>query len=196
MGSDKLDLESFYQGKSVNHNPKGNTHTLVPGGDNRRYASYGIQAQVEDGLFNPLRRFQTHQQEKPWQRFAAELAAAGRTTKEIMEITGRSRSGVKEVLAQPFAQERIVKTAKANAQDEIKQLLKEHGPKALARIIKMSERCENKAVEFKANQDVVDRFIGKAAQPFVEAVKEPSTMSDEELRERVESIVSTAGGSN
>lgn len=175
---------------------RGNKHTLVPGGDNRSRANYGYQAQVEDGLFNPLRAYHRHQQEKPFHRFISELAASGRTTKEIMEITGRARSTVKEVLAQPHSQERIVRTAKANAQDEVKQLLKEHGPAALKRVINISQTSDNAAVQLKANQDILDRFLGKAAQPFVEVVKEPSTMSDEELRERVESIVSESGGPN
>lgn len=189
-----FDVEAAMLPPIRKHNGHLNKHLLRP--ELSRKGTWGQQADVEDGLKNPTRFGKEFIQEKPWQRAAAELAAAGRTIKEIVEVTGRCRTAVQNAIAQPIAQERIVRTAKANAQDEVKQLLKEHGPAALKRVINISQTSDNAAVQLKANQDILDRFLGKAAQPFVEVVKEPSTMSDEELRERVESIVSESGGTN
>lgn len=200
-----MDIESLYS-VSSNASPKetvkfpqlgreGNPHLLRP--ELSRKGTWGQQAQVEDGLKNPTRFGKEFIQEKPWQRFAAELAAAGRSITEIMQITGHCRTAVQNALAQPIAQKRIVETAKHNAQDEVKELLEKHGPAALRRVIELSEgSTDNPQVILKANQDILDRFLGKATQPICKVEKPASELTDDELQRDVESILSRANQAN
>lgn len=134
-----------------------------------------VKVHIEDGLFNPNASMFLYVREKPWHRFAAECAAAGHTIPEIASACGKTVSAVRRALAQPFAQERIVKQAAKNASEEIREILEQAAPESLRRVIKLAEAgaasddIELKKLAAAQDREILDRFLGKSAQPITHA---------------------------
>lgn len=159
---------------------------------------WGVKCHVADGLFNPVSTQRIYMREKPWHRVCAELAASGHTVMEIVAFTRRSRRAVQQVLAQPYAQARIAAKSAMNASDEIREILEDVAPASLKRIAKLAVTASESADQsmrelgMKADQAILDRFLGKPNQPITTispAAKPDKELTDEELDHRCKDIL-------
>lgn len=121
-------------------------------------------------------------QEKPEHRQVQELAAAGYRTSEIASMVGMNNATVRNVIRQPFAQDRITKVMKETAKDEIAAMLERAAPESIKRMI---SRAGDPELEPKLRQGVdeyiVDRYLGKAVQPICQGDDDLKKLTDREV---------------
>jgi hypothetical protein len=151
----------------------------------------GFKLETPDGLYNPSKVWSARRAERPWHRLASEMAAAGYSNKEIAIATERTQSAVGDVLSQPYAQERIAKSARMNATEELKTILNEQATLSLKRIIALAQPSESTPAptQLAANQEILNRLLGRPTQPILNEVKDPTKLTTEELERRVSSLV-------
>lgn len=151
----------------------------------RRPKFGGTNSKIKNGLFNDIEPVRHQQRERPVDRRCAHLAAAGFNVKEIAETVGRTPVTVSNILRQPFVREATLNAIKEDAAaDQIKRMLESAAPAAIQRIVSLGESKAGTELGFKADQAIVERFMGKPVQP-VSQVKPLESMSDAELEESI-----------
>jgi len=111
----------------------------------------------------------------------SELATEGYTNKEIAAAVGRSPVTVSHTLRQPWAREYMIRRMQQSANEEIKQLLESAAPRSIARVITLAEEAQGSELGFKADKEILDRFLGRAVQPIANEPKDFEKLSDKEL---------------
>ena len=114
-------------------------------------------------------------------RVVCELAMQGISNEDIATRTGYTAARVSEILRQPYNRERML--AKVNQESfDLREYLIKEGRRSLINIVDIanSETAKTETV-LKANETIVDRWLGKAVQPIEVADKPSETLSDEEL---------------
>lgn len=124
-------------------------------------------------------------EEKPWHRQAMELAKQGFNHKEIGEVLGKSPNGVSNVLQQDRSQKYIVDTIKQTAHQTLAAAIEKAASGALDRILACAEdevlKVKDPKTYIQANQEILNRFLGKPSQPLEHKHVNPDTLPDEEL---------------
>lgn len=117
--------------------------------------------------------------EKPWHRMAAHLAAGGyMSQREIADACGKSEGAVSELYKQRWFRQQVADLI--NSKDltgSTDAMLRAAAPGAILRIVDMAETATNEGVKLRANQDLLDRALGKAPINFTQKV---SKMTPEE----------------
>jgi hypothetical protein len=128
--------------------------------------------------------------EKPVHATMAAMAANGYDSIEIGKHLGYSAKYVRDILNQPFAQDRMIGIAEKNSREEIKAFLEAEIMPSL-NIIKSIAHNVAVAPAVRGNMAnlLVERFLGKAVQPIDPNAKPVSEMKDEDLKADVESIL-------
>ena len=177
-------MSEFVSRPSNNPFPKG--HDLSRAGEKYKRAD-GENASLEDGLAGDIDCTVRLTHEKPAHRLMSEMAANGYSCEEIAKFTGYTNHHVSDVLRQPFSRERVLKTIKKTAQDEIKEFLEAEGMPSLRVIKTLRDDIQvPPAVRGAMAEKLTERFLGKPVQPFSEGAKPPCEMSDEELRQQIQ----------
>lgn len=134
--------------------------------------------------------------EQPYHRVVAEMLAQGYTQKEIAIMVGRDPDTITRVARQPYVRERMINNIKSNAKQEIKAFLEKEVMPSLQMVVAVRNDPTAKTSDrLSAANTILDRFLGKAAQPIQHEIKEPSTMTDEELRNQIELELTQTGTS-
>jgi hypothetical protein len=135
----------------------------APPAQNRMYRlqdDYPLPDSVDDNAAQPrglLKRF------KPIHNMMAYMAAAGRTTKEIAEVTGFSYSQVREVLAQPAMKDEMKRIVEESGSNYVETVLSREVLPSIETLITI--RDENirakPQVSAAAANSLLDRYLGK-----------------------------------
>lgn len=166
--------------------PKAGGNPLI--GRLDRTPAQGVNIKLPDAFYNDIdpAKGQMHKRERPAHRLMIMMAANGATIKEIAEKLELSATNVSNVLRQPWAREKLQNFMKENAEESLQDILKGAAAPALKRIIAIAETSEDEAVKLRANQDITDRFLGKASQKVITEDVTPEKLSDEELERLIQ----------
>jgi len=96
----------------------------------------------------------------------AEFAVQGYTQAEIAEAVGVAPGTVSNTLRQPFARKYVIERMQKTVDDTIKEALEKAAPQAIARIITLAENAPNTKLGLMADQEILNRYLGKAVQPI------------------------------
>lgn len=123
------------------------------------------------------------QKENHKHRVILDLALTGMKQIDIARQLGLTEVMVSYTLNQPWAREYMIEKSNNNTGlAKIRRMLEEQAPIALEQVISMSnDETIKKELQFKANVEILDRYLGKSAQPIVSFQGKPSEMSDAEL---------------
>lgn len=115
-------------------------------------------------------------------RLIVEYAAQGFIPMEIARLVGYSRACVKNVLDQPWAKEYLANRMKESTKNDVQELLKAEVFPSLAYVVKVRDNDQLRSeVRLSAAQSLLDRVLGKAAQPILTGKIEPEKLTDAEL---------------
>ena len=137
------------------------------------------------------------QKEKPVHRKIVALAQNGLNCKEIADMVNMAPGYVSNILRQPWARERIVSEIKKNVRDELHEAVEAMALPALERIQELAIGAKSETVRAAQNQYLVDRFLGRPAQPISQETANLGSLTDKEL-ERIASggVPGPAGGAD
>lgn len=161
----------------------------ITSGHNPRYQSRnydGVNSAMPDAFTNDHDTSTEIKHEKHRHRLAVFMAIGGATPGDIAAKLGFSPSYVSRILHQPWARARMIDNMREATQGELTKLLTTAGFQSLKNLIVIANDPMTKIeVRAKANQDIVDRWLGKATQPIVHAQAPPQELTEEELDQRI-----------
>lgn len=141
----------------------------------------GANTALADALHNDIDPQRTRVRERPVDRQMQELAVQGYTHKEIARTLGVTTNTVSNTLRQPWAREHMIERMQRSANEEIRALLEGAAPGSVKRTIELAEKNAGTELGFKADKEIMDRFMGKSVQPLSREAKDMEKLSDEEL---------------
>jgi lambda repressor-like predicted transcriptional regulator len=147
-----------------------------------RHNTHGVNAEIENGFYGDHDALYEIKHETHKHRVIISLARQGLLVKEIAERVGMTSTGVSNVLRQPWARIKIVEGIELTTKEKLRQMLEEHGPTCLQRIVDLSASAQSEQVRLAANNAVLDRLLGRPTQPISQEVSKPETLSDDELQ--------------
>lgn len=158
------------------------------GGNNWRVN--GLNSKIDDALFNSTDADHLISHEKAWHRRAIDLSIQGFTVVEIANLLGYSKGQIGTVLAQPWAQVRMIENSKKNVLDEMREFLEAEVMPSL-QLIKTIRDDTNLKAEVRSEQasKLLNRFLGKEVQPMVSTAKDEAQMSSAELAAEAQRIL-------
>lgn len=144
-------------------------------------------------LWNPFQgKHHIRKHEKLEDRLVILMKAGGYTNVEIAEQLGITSVTVSYILKQPWAAEQVLEEIERSGRDKVVATLQGAAYDAALRLIEISETASSEQVRLKANNDVLDRVLGRPNQPITHhSASDLEELSDEELAKLV-----TAGRSN
>jgi len=151
----------------------------------------GQNSKIENALVGDLDPKYLIKRELPVHRTMVNMAAAGYTSTEIAKAVGWSASAVSNVLKQPHSRQYLINEAKKTVQDDIKALLEQEVMPSIRSLVHVRDNSDKGSEVIAASGMLLDRALGKATQPIA-MTKDPSSMSDEELREQIERELSAS----
>lgn len=111
-----------------------------------------------------------------------DLAIQGFNTTEIAALIGRHRITVSRALRSPWGREYMIKQSQKNLAQEIQTLLE---TEALPSIQKLIDTRDNvlarPETQVSAANSLLDRLLGKAAQPIITTKIDTTKATDDEL---------------
>src|SRR6266403_3543013 len=138
-------------------------------------------------------------QENPRQRLVLELAAKGKTNKEIAQITGYAPETVGALLRQPATQQTLVNEIRRTADrvdEEVLEIIKIgclKSAKRLLSIIESDNPPKSASAHISAANTFLERRYGKANQPInAGGCVDLNNLSDAELATRIARTSGTA----
>lgn len=149
------------------------------------YSSKAVTFDPTSPFHGGLAAGHTIRTERPVHRRMQDLAMQGLTTKEISQVVGRSKKTVTQTLRQPFAQERMARTMKEDAHAELRKMIEQAAGPSFRRLVEVAEdetfRMKDPKGFAEVNKSIVERFLGKAAQPLEHSYTNPDQMTTAEL---------------
>lgn len=143
-------------------------------------------------LWNPFTgKHHVRKHEKLEDRLVILMKSAGYTNVEIAEQLGITPVTVSYILKQPWAAEQVLEEIERSGRDKVVATLQGAAYDAALRLIEISESASSEQVKLKANNDVLDRVLGRPNQPVSYKNVDLESLSDEELAKLV-----TAGRGN
>lgn len=143
-----------------------------------------MNSQLEDAYYGDIDPTVVLKKETNRHRLICFLAAEGHSTKEISEKIGMTPMSVSNILRQPWARERVQTEIRLAGQDEIRSILEAQVKPSLERLVTLRDTAESEQVQKAAADSLLDRFLGKATQPFRDdTTKANPNMTDAELEE-------------
>jgi hypothetical protein len=150
-------------------------------------------AKIDGALFGDTDTNIRLQREKPVHRLMFEMAAQGYNGEEIAKHTDYDPSYVRRLLKQPIAREHIVKTIAKTVQDEMKEFLEAEVLPSLRTLKAVRDGTEVRNQDrISASTALLDRFLGKPVQPMTTDAKPVASMSDDELRAKVQAEITAS----
>lgn len=145
----------------------------------------GPNSKLPDAFHNDHEPVLLLKKETAKHRLCVFMAASGANHQEIAEAVGLQAAAVSNILRQPWARARIQAEIKHAGQDELRNLLSSAALPALERLIHLSESATKEDVKLRANNSILDRFLGKSVQPYADETKPSTELTDEELHARI-----------
>lgn len=146
-----------------------------------RYTT-GENSTLPNAFFNDCDARVRYQRETPAKRRIIELAIQGFNNCEIARLCDVTSVTVSQTLKQPWAREYMITTMRKESESNIQELLKEELLPSLAVVLHVrdNDQCRPE-LRMQAANSIIDRVLGKAAQPILSGKIEPEKLSDEEL---------------
>jgi predicted transcriptional regulator len=146
-----------------------------------------LNAQHKDALHGDPDPTVRLKREQLRHRIVCELALQGISQTDIARRTGYTMARVSEILRQPYNRERLI--SKINQESfDLRQYLIEQGKQSLINIVDIAnDPTVKRETALKANEAIVDRWLGKAVQPVQVADKPVEELSIKELDEIIAS---------
>ena len=146
-------------------------------------SSLSPEAEINDNRFHGARlpAFDLNE-EKPWHRVAAYLFASGyNTLKDVAEACDVSQPTVRNLLRQPWFQERVNRLLAANGGKDVLALLRSEQINSMVVMVEMRDNVNTPPpVRAGICKDILDRTLGKATQ---RVLVEESAASDDPVAE-------------
>jgi hypothetical protein len=168
--------------------PRVNRPKLSP--NTSRLARDGVaNGLLEDALFNDTDPYIFFDREKPVHRRMAEMSAQGFNVKEIAEYTHYESHYVSQVLKQPYARQYMIRSVKQSAQQEMKEFLEAELMPSLKTVKDVRDDLNARQSDrLSASRELLDRLLGRSAQPILQSDVAAEKLSNEELERRVQQL--------
>jgi len=180
-----MEIATHIEGIGQGNNP--NSHNI--GKTRVRKPHQCVNIRLNDALFNDNDPSVFLKKEQACFRGMANMSIAGYTIKEIAKAFNRSEGSVSDILRQPFVREYMIAQQQDGAED-FRESIKAMGQAALLRVVEVSTTATQEAVKLKANEYIVNRWLGMPTQPIEEVAKPVEKRTDEELLSAVGSLLS------
>lgn len=142
----------------------------------------GVNASLPDAFYNDLDPDKEVMHERPWHRVAISMAQNGFNHAEIARALDVTPNHISRVLRQPWARKHMIAEIKQNTKDELRSMIETAAKDAFLRIIQIAEDPKTPpAVKLSANQEALNRFLGKPTQPISTGSDDLAKLSDKEL---------------
>jgi hypothetical protein len=154
----------------------------------------GVNAKLENALVGDFDAPRELKQERHYHRTFINMASAGYTTTEIAQLTGFSKHTVTICLRQPWARKFLINEAKKTVTDQIREVLEKQALPSIELLVKVRDDTNARNTDrLSASQQLLDRFLGKAAQPIITQEKPPEQLTNDEINARANAILSRFG---
>lgn len=142
----------------------------------------GLNAENENALHNDVDAKQIKKRETLADRRMADLSLQGFTIGEIATLLEVTRQTVSNTLRQPWARDYMISTSRQDIVKEVQDLLKKEVLPSLQTLIEVrDDPANNPATRAGAANSLIERLLGKAAQPIITTATDPTKLSDDEL---------------
>jgi hypothetical protein len=121
------------------------------------------------------------QGEQPRHRVILEQLIAGYTPKEVAANLNCGRELVRNTFRQTWANDYMIERIQKTAGQEIREMLEKAAPQAVGRVIELAENAKGTKLGLDADLQILERYLGKAAQPVTVEPKDFDKLSDAEL---------------
>lgn len=153
----------------------------------------GENASLDNAFYNDSDSRLVYKREKPIHRQFIEHAIQGYNNREIARLFSTTVVTVSNILRQPWAREYMQSRMKENTQDELAALLKSETLPSLKKLVSIRDADSTPAaVVASVSNSILDRVLGKAAQPILNTNVDLDKLDDNELR-RIAATGSTEG---
>lgn len=120
--------------------------------------------------------------ERPHHRKVLELALQGFNITEISRLMGFGAGRVRVVLDQPWAKKFIVDRMREETENDFAELLKKEVLPSIEAVIEVRDSITTRPeTKLSAANSIIDRVLGRAAQPIITAKLDPNKATDAEL---------------
>ena len=154
----------------------------------------GANAKLDDALYNDLDKQTKLKREAPHHRRFLDLQLQGYNVHEIAAITGFSISCITVALRQPWARQHFINASKKTVTEQIKEVLEKEALPSIKLLVKVRDDANARnADRLSASQQLLDRFLGKAAQPIITQEKPAEQLTNDELAARTNAILNGLG---
>lgn len=114
-----------------------------------------------DGLFGDSLAYQSYKKEKFEHRLMLWHRLKGLSVKETAALTGYTPQSVSQICKQPWFREAFVRLAAEMGKDAVQTLIEGAVVPAFQRLEELATSAESESVQFAANKELIDRFLGK-----------------------------------
>lgn len=150
-----------------------------PNGGFRKHVNINTVDPVFYNELDTRRRICT---ERPHHRRMLELALQGFKIMEISRLTGFTHGCVRIVLDQPWAKKFIVDRMREETENDFAKLLKDEVLPSIEAVIEVRDSALTRPeTKLSAANSIIDRVLGRAAQPILTGKVEVKKLSDAEL---------------
>lgn len=151
----------------------------------------GENSALHEALVGDIDPCRIARRETPVHRTMVNMAAAGYTNREIASFTGYSNATVATAIKQPHAREYLINEAKKTVQDEIRALLEKQAMPSIEALVAVRDNPQAKGSDVvAASNSILDRFLGKPTQPIITNEKPVEQLSEDELKQRANALLS------
>ncbi len=134
--------------------------------------------ELPDTLFNSKPPNLGILSESPLHRQVIYLRAQGMRQCEIARRMGFTDAWVSQILRQPWARVRLLEELKLAGREGVQGILQSEAEEAVFRVIELSRTAEDESVKLRANDSILDRFLGKAIQKVESKIESHVTVED------------------
>lgn len=114
-----------------------------------------------DGLFGDSLPYQAYKREKPEHRLMLWYRLQGYNVKETARLLGYTPQSVSQICKQPWFREAFTRLAASQGKEAISVAIESEVLPAFERLVTLAESATSEAVQLAANQQILDRFLGK-----------------------------------
>lgn len=152
------------------------------GATNKTPFKTGENSALPDAFYNDCDSRARLQREQPHHRRIIDLTLQGFTITEITTLLDLSRPTVKNVLRQPWARERMIEQSKKDVLGEVGEMLKQELVNSVQKMIEIRDSTTTRPeTQLAASKEIIDRVLGKTAQPILTGKIDAKKLSDDEL---------------
>jgi hypothetical protein len=105
--------------------------------------------------------------EQPWHRLLLYFKARGLSNVACAEKLGISKVYIGQVSRQPWFRQKLVRIMREEGLPGVQDMLRAACPESILKLVELRDGAKSEVVQANCAMDLINRYLGKAAQPIV-----------------------------